>query len=86
MLSYKFPVAKIYNVYAKGEMLEGYVVLEEEKIEGEIYYKKDCAPSYLLQVLRLFWKIKISLLIKKSLLFRRNRSIRSKDFCFRGEK
>lgn len=40
MLSYKFPVAKIYNVYAKGEMLEGYVVLEEEKIEGEIYYKK----------------------------------------------
>ena len=53
LLLYKFPVAKIYNVYPKGEFLKGYVVLEEEKIEGEIYYKKDCAPSYLVQVLRL---------------------------------
>ena len=35
LLSYKFPVTKIYNVYPKGEFLKGYAVLEEEKIEED---------------------------------------------------
>lgn len=53
ILSYKLPVAKIYNVYPRGKFLEGFAVLEEEKVEGEIYYKKDCPKSCLLQAIYL---------------------------------
>ena len=40
LLSYKFPVAKIYNVYPKGEFLKGYAVLEEERLRGKFITKK----------------------------------------------
>ena len=51
--AYNLPIAEIYDVYPKGEFLEGFVVLEEEKVEGEIYYRKDCHESCLLQAVHL---------------------------------
>ena len=50
---YHVPVADIYNIYPKGSFLDDFVVLEEEKVEGEIHYKKNCGEKFLLQALRL---------------------------------
>ena len=47
------PVAEIYNVYPKGSFLDEFTVLEEEKVNGEIYYKKDCEKNLLSQALQL---------------------------------
>ena len=53
LLFHHFPVVKIYNVYSKGDFLEDFVVLEEEKVDGKVYYKKNCENKFLTRVLHL---------------------------------
>ena len=43
---YRIPAAEIYNIYPKGSFLDDFAVLEEEKVNGEIYYKKDCEKIF----------------------------------------
>ena len=50
---YRIPAAELYNIYPKGSFLDDFAVLEEEKVNGEIYYKKDCEKNFLMQALRL---------------------------------
>lgn len=53
---YRIPAAEIYKIYPKGSFLDDFAVLEEEKVNGEIYYKKDCRKSFLMQALCLMQK------------------------------
>ncbi len=50
---HNLPVAEIFNVYPKGMFLKNHAVLEEEKVEGNIYYKKDSERYILSQALHL---------------------------------
>ena len=47
------PVAKVHKIYAKGELLDDFTVLEEEKVNGVVYYKKDSKEDILRQALNL---------------------------------
>lgn len=47
-----FTVAKVNRIYDKGELIENFVALEEEKINGQVYYRKDSDENVLRQILR----------------------------------
>lgn len=46
-----FDVAKINHIYKKGELVNDFIVLEEEKINGQVYYQKDSDINVLKQII-----------------------------------
>lgn len=52
LLAHGFMAARVNRVYDKGELIEDFVALEEEKINGQVYYRKDSDENLLRQILR----------------------------------
>lgn len=50
LLGNNLPVARIFNIYKKGEFLDDFTVLEEEYCNGDVFYYKDCPANILLQI------------------------------------
>ena len=50
LISHNFPVVKIDKIYDKGELVDDFVVLEEEKKDGQVFYNKDCNTMILSQI------------------------------------
>ena len=44
-------VAEICRIFEKGEMVDDFIVLEEEKVSGDVYYRKNSKESVLKQIL-----------------------------------
>lgn len=51
LIGHGFPVVKIDKIYDKGELVDEFVVLEEEKKDGQVFYNKDCNTAILLQII-----------------------------------
>lgn len=50
LISHNFPVVKIDKIYDKGELVDDFVVLEEEKKDGQVFYNKACETTILSQI------------------------------------
>lgn len=50
LIGHGFPVVKIDKIYDKGELVDEFVVLEEEKKDGQVFYNKDCNTMILSQI------------------------------------
>lgn len=51
LLCHGFTATKVNRIYNKDELVENFVVLEEDKIEGQVYYRKDSDEKVLRQIL-----------------------------------
>lgn len=51
LLLHGLATAKVNRIYEKGELVDGFVVLEEEKIDGQVFYRKDSDERILKQIL-----------------------------------
>lgn len=56
LLRHNFPAVEIYKIYQKGEFIDDFIVLEEEKAYGKICYGKNCGENYLLQAINIMQK------------------------------
>lgn len=52
LLGHGFTVAKVNRIYDKGELVESFLALEEDKIDGQVYYRKDSDENVLRQIFR----------------------------------
>ena len=43
-------MVKIDKIYDKGELVDDFVVLEEEKKDGQVFYNKACETTILSQI------------------------------------
>lgn len=56
LLRHNFPAVEIYKIYQKGEFIDDFIVLEEEKAYGKIEYGKNCGENYLSQAINIMQK------------------------------
>ena len=49
LIEHGLPVVNIGKIYEKGELIDDFIVLEEDKIDGEIFYQKNCDRELLSQ-------------------------------------
>ncbi len=57
LIKNNFPVVKIDKIYDKGELIDDFVVLEEEKKDGQVFYNKDCDTTILSQVVSFIQRV-----------------------------
>ncbi len=50
LIEHGMPVVNIGKIYQKGELIKDFTVLEEDRVEGEIFYRKNCDVALLSQV------------------------------------
>lgn len=51
LLMHGLVAAKVKRIYEKGELVDGFVVLEEDRIDGQVFYRKDSDERILKQIL-----------------------------------
>ena len=52
LLLHGLMAVKVNRIFDKGELVENFIVLEEERVDGQVYYRKDSDEKVLRQILQ----------------------------------